>query len=125
MTDTNPLPGNHPTGMFEWSAFGANYSDTSCDGGLCSDHDGNWTSAEIPCPFCCPAAFFEYQWGGGWIVPTCAECEEKLPPKTPLTFHDGYALTFSADCPKCQAQTTTLMREYDTHLADVEAWVAQ
>lgn len=118
------LPQNHPTGMFEWSAFGANYPDTACDNGLCSDYDGNWTSAGIPCPFCNPSAFYEYQWGGGWTVPTCLECQEKLPPKSPLTFHDGPGLTFSADCAKCQAHTTTLMRDYETDRDDIDVWVA-
>jgi hypothetical protein len=116
---------NHPEGQFEWSAFGANYPDTECVDGVCADLDADWsTNAGIPCPFCNSSAFFEYQWGGGWIVPTCYECQEKLPSKTPLTFHDGPGLTFSADCPKCQAHATTLMREYDTDRDDVEVWEA-
>lgn len=111
--ETRPLDSDHPIGMFEWSAFGAWYPDTSCDNGICTDHDGSWTFQGIPCPFCCPAAFWEYQWGGGYVIPTCGNCLAHLPSGTVIKFHDGQSLTWTAQCPGCRSSQPILMREYE------------
>jgi hypothetical protein len=106
---------NHPVGQFQWSAFGATYEDTICvDGNLGDLDDDGRTSAGIPCPFCNPGAYFEYQWGGGYVHPTCATCKMRLPEKAgTVTFHDGVALTWTGDCPTCGPDQPVLMRDYE------------
>lgn len=109
-----------PGGMFQWSAFGANYMDTYCQGGQLFDADSN-TGGEIPCPFCDPAGFWDYEGGDSETIPTCEKCESKLPDHTPLTFHDGAGLTMTAACPTCGDQTM-LWREYDFDAPDFKVW---
>lgn len=112
-------------GDLEWSAFGADYPDTVCssavtweserdnpgDGVLC-DADDEFRPKDIPCPFCLPIAFLEYQSGGRGVEPTCRECLTRLTPEA-VTFHDGQALTWTVACPTCGEPKPGLMREYD------------
>lgn len=117
--------GNHPLGMFEWSEFGAWYPDTYCEEGMLFDADSN-NGGEIPCMFCNPAAYWEYRFDGGYVSPTCSKCEMILPNKTPLVFHDGETLKFSACCPRCGDQPM-LYRDYenvDDYSTEPEAWVS-
>ena len=117
---------DHPDGMFEWSAFGANYMDTYCVDGMLYDADSE-TGGDIPCPFCSPAAHWEYEFDGTYVSPTCSKCEKVLPNHTPLTFHDGKGLSFSADCPTCGRQKM-LYRDYenvDDHTTEPECWEAR
>lgn len=73
MSETATLPGKEQCpGNLEWSAFGATYMDTVCasalewpDGhkerGLC-DADNDFRPGDVPCPFCDPDLFIDYQW---------------------------------------------------------------
>lgn len=125
-------------GHLTWSAFGAHYPDTVCssvldwtgvddapgDGWLC-DADDDFRCKDIPCPFCNPRSFSEYLWEGGYIVPTCATCEQMLPAGTPIDFHDGQALSWTATCPT-DGRCNVLARDYlDTMPeADIPNWFA-
>lgn len=98
-------------GHLTWSAFGASYPDTVCssaltstDGlplpsGVLADADDDFRLADIPCPFCDPAGFAEYQFGGWCNVPLCGVDEARLPEGTAIHFHDATALWWSAECP--------------------------
>jgi hypothetical protein len=99
-------------GYFTWSAFGASYPDTVCASvvqwddenyqghGLC-DADDDFREKGVPCPFCSPESFLEYQFGGGFYVPMWAETEEPVPDRTPIRFHEtGNSLWMSATHPK-------------------------
>jgi len=102
---------------FTWSAFGATYMDTQCDGGLLLDLDS--LRRELSCPMCLPASFYEQHYGGGYVIPTCARCERQLPTETPLQWHElGRSLSASAVCPSCERRTWTLMREYADDVLD-------
>ena len=118
-------PSNHPEGMFEWSAFGAPYMDTYCQEGTLFDADSE-TGGDIPCPFCDPAGHWEYEFDGGYVAPTCTNCEQILPDGTALIFHDGRGLTFSADCPICGHQRM-LYRDYyqDDTATEPKEWRAR
>lgn len=119
------LDPNHPTGMFEWSEFGANYMDTYCEGGMLFDADSN-LGGEIPCMFCNPAAYWEYRFEGGYVSPTCSKCEHILPNATPLRFIDGETLKFRANCPSC-GDRPMLYRDYenvDDYSTEPEEWRA-
>lgn len=109
-----------PQGMFEWSAFGANYSDTYCQDGLLFDADSN-TGGEISCPFCDPIGFADYEFADSETIPTCSKCETKLPNHTPLTFHDGHGLRMTAKCPGCGEQDM-LWRVYDFDTPGFVPW---
>lgn len=125
-------------GRLEWSAFGARYPDTVCssvlewedgegpdDGYLC-DADDDLRCKDIPCPFCNPASFAEYEFGGGYVIPTCATCEQMLPPLTPIDFHDGRGLKMTATCPTC-GRCNVLARDYEDLLpeADIPDWFSK
>lgn len=102
---------------FTWSAFGAPYMDTQCDGGLLLDLDS--LRREDPCPMCNAASFYEHQFGGAFNVPTCARCERMLPTGTALQWHElGRSLSASAACPSCEKRTWTLMRDYGETLGE-------
>lgn len=125
-------------GWLLWSAFGAWYPDSVCSsvltwenpadhpgsGYLC-DADDDLRCKDVPCPFCLPESFTEYEWGGGYVVPTCATCEAMLPPGTPIDYHDGPALTFTATCPT-DGRSNVLMRDYEELLpeAEIPDWFA-
>ena len=97
---------------FTWSAFGATYPDTECAGGRLLDLDGP-TQTDEPCPACRPSDFYEQQFGGSYVIPTCARCERQLPSETSLRWHElGKSLSASAVCPSCDLRTWVLMRDY-------------
>lgn len=106
---------------FAWSAFGAPYRDTTCIDGMCGDLDRDGSAAAgITCPFCDPAGFFEYQFGGNYVEPTCATCLRRGIDPAAITFHDGEALTWSVMCPTCCSDQPALMRDYEPGLSGGE-----
>lgn len=103
---------------FTWSAFGAAYPDTECQDGLLLDLDSDRQPSD-PCPMCQSASFFDQQFGGSYVVPTCARCEHLLPDGAVLQWHErGHALSASAFCPDCDKRTWTVMRDYADELGD-------
>lgn len=111
-----------PGGMFQWSAFGANYPDTYCQNSVLFDADSN-RGGDIPCPFCDPNGFTDYAIAGSDTIPTCSKCETQLPNGTPLKFADGPGLSMSAPCPTCGVQDM-LWREYDPEAEGFVCWEA-
>ncbi|MBF4578923.1 hypothetical protein [Frigoribacterium sp. VKM Ac-2530] len=104
---------------FLWSAFGGR-GDTQCDpvSGYLLDTD-EYDITTTPCPMHQPAEFYEWAWGGSYIVPTCARCERMLPTGTPLQMHElGTSLSASAECGTCGKRTWVLMRNYADALGD-------
>ena len=99
-------------GQLEYSVFGATYPDTECTSDGLVDLDGPTLRDDMCCPLCDPEGFFEYQWGGGYIEPTCSVCLARLPVSS-VKFIDGQTLTWTVDCPKCEATQPGLMRDYD------------
>lgn len=107
------LPGREKCpGNLQWSAFGATYMDTVCASaltwpegqqgyGLC-DADADFREGEIPCPFCDPNGFIEYQWhvGDGETVILWERDEHAVHPDTEIHFHDGQALWWTATHPE-------------------------
>jgi len=98
-------------GQFQWSAFGAPYSDTACQDGACLDLDDLSSTAGIPCPFCAPVPFFDYEWGGTDVEPTCSVCLTRLPVEA-VRFVDATALAWTVECTHCKATQPGLMRDY-------------
>lgn len=99
--------------QLEWSAFGADYMDTACVEGTLYDLDCDAGGfGEIPCPFCRPADFIDYYVDGTTIAPTCTVCQQPLPSRTAIAYHDGKSLRASATCPTCGPRLVEL-REYD------------
>ena len=98
-------------GQLAWSAFGAEYMDTECQNGDLLDLD-SLTFRGTPCPLCQPLNFFEHEWDGTGVEPTCCTCLTRLTPDL-VTFHDGKALTWTVKCPKCTSEQPALMRDYD------------
>jgi len=107
------LPGAEDCpGHLTWSAFGANYPDTVCASaleweegyaayGLC-DADDDFREKDVPCPFCDPDAFIEYQWSvsSGEHVILWAADERAVAPETEIHFHDDTALWWTATHPE-------------------------
>ncbi|MFE6966944.1 hypothetical protein ACFVAJ_17670 [Agromyces sp. NPDC057679] len=92
------MPGREPCPKnLTWSAFGATYPDTYCVDGLLYDADSN-LGGEISCPFCDPVGFTDYQFGGGYVIPLCSHGEHRIPNGTPIHYHDGDNLWWTADC---------------------------
>lgn len=68
------LPGREACpGQMAWSAFGAYYPDTVCatalewnpgtdPGAVLCDADDDFRPKDVPCPFCAPDRFIDYQW---------------------------------------------------------------
>lgn len=106
------LPGREECpGHLRWSAFGASYPDTVCASvlqwpaghegtGLC-DADDAFREKEVPCPFCDPDGFIDYEWNvaGGEHVILWATDEVAVYPDTEIHFHDGEALWWTATHP--------------------------
>lgn len=73
MSETT-LPGREACpGHLTWSAFGAYYPDTVCatalewnpgtdPGAVLCDADDDFRPKDVPCPFCAPDRFIDYQW---------------------------------------------------------------
>lgn len=111
--ETEVLPGQEECpGHLTWSAFGATYPDTVCasaltwpDGhrgyGLC-DADADFREGDVPCPFCDPDSFIDYQWsvGTGETVILWETDEQAVHPDTEIHFHDGQALWWTATHPE-------------------------
>ena len=105
---------------FVWSPFGG-FADTQCDPvtGYLFDTDDMNHGADVPCPMHQPAEFYEWAWGGAYIVPTCARCERMLHTGTPLQMHElERSLSASAECDRCGKRTWVLMRDYGGTLGD-------
>ncbi|MGQ7313392.1 hypothetical protein ACUOFU_16925 [Microbacterium arabinogalactanolyticum] len=111
MTEVLPGKENCP-GHLTWSAFGATYPDTVCASaltwprgyaawGLC-DADDDLREKGIPCPFCDPDGFIEYEWSvsAGETVILWASDEQAVHPDTEIHFHDGEALWWTATHPE-------------------------
>lgn len=115
----NPLAKEECPGDFSWSAFGADYPDTQCDGGRLVDMD-SLTISEIPCPFDNPEAFTEYQFGDP-TFPECSRCSRILPVGTEIHYHEGDngSLWWSAACPDCGLQRVNMVDHGDD--ADIDA----
>jgi len=110
---TETLPGREACpGNLQWSAFGASYPDTVCasvitwaDGykghGLC-DADDDLREKDVPCPFCDPDCFIDYEWSvsGGETVILWEQDERAVHPDTEIHFHDGDALWWTATHPE-------------------------
>lgn len=75
MSETT-LPGREECpGQLIWSAFGARYPDSVCSSALdwtgCDyepvatlcDADDDFRPKDVPCPFCNPVGFIDYEWG--------------------------------------------------------------
>ena len=113
-------------GHFTWSAFGAPYPDTVCASvvqwndesyqghGLC-DADDDFREKGVPCPFCSPESFLEYEFGVGFYVPMWSETEERVPDRTPIRFHEaGSSLWMSATHPKHgELKVRVMEQDYD------------
>ena len=106
------VPATPCPGQFQWSAFGATYSDTACQDGVCLDLDRLSTDGGVPCPFCRPADYFDYEWGGNDVEPTCSVCLTRLPVKA-VRFIDGPALTWTVACTHCKTTQPGLMCNYE------------
>ena len=119
-----PTSSTCPT-WFVWSPFGG-FADTQCDTttGYLFDTDDMNHGADVPCPMHQPVEFYEWAWGGAYIVPTCVRCEEMLPTGTPLQMHElERSLSAAAECPTCGKRTWVLMRDYADALGDeTPAW---
>lgn len=97
-------------GWLTWSAFGSSYPDTACSKSLewgegdepasptLCDADDDLRPKDIPCPFCSPESFTEYEFGGGYIVALCSEGEHLLADGTEIHYHDAESLWWSATC---------------------------
>lgn len=134
------LPGREKCpGNLQWSAFGATYMDTVCASAL------TFREGEIPCPFCDPDGFIEYQWhvGDGETVILWEHDEQAVHPDTEIHFHDGQALWWTATHPErgeervlfrsiidrwdladALEQTTARLREAEAVIAKVRKRVA-
>lgn len=114
-----PASSTCPT-WFVWSPFGG-FADTQCDTatGYLFDTDDMNHGADVPCPMHKPVDFYEWAWGGAYIVPTCARCEQMVPTGTPLQMHElERSLSASAECGSCGKRTWILMRDYADELGD-------
>ncbi|MFL2002338.1 hypothetical protein [Microbacterium sp. A1-JK] len=110
---TVTLPGAEACpGHLTWSAFGARYPDTVCASvldwtgvepgwGLC-DADDDFRPKDVPCPFCDPDAFIDYQWSvsDGEHVVLWETDETAVHPDTQIHFHDAQALWWTATHPE-------------------------
>ena len=110
---TETLPGREACpGNLQWSAFGASYPDTVCASsltwpeghqgyGLC-DADDDLREKDVPCPFCDPDGFIDYQWSvsDGETVILWEQDEQAVHPDTEIHFHDGEALWWTATHPE-------------------------
>ncbi len=101
-----PLGREACPGHFQWSAFGATYPDTVCSSalewdegyiawGLC-DADDNFREKGVPCPFCNPEDFLEYQWGAPEERSIIWESDGTPVAGSDIHFHDGQALWWTA-----------------------------
>jgi len=104
---------------FTWSAFGGRF-DTQCAPaeGYLLDTDSD-VLTDVPCPMHEAVEFYEWAWGGAYIVPTCGRCERMLHTGTALQMHElGTGLSASAECDRCGKRTWVLMRDYGGTLGD-------
>ena len=124
MDATTTLPGKEACpGWLAWSAFGANYPDTACstiltwedprdhpgNGYLC-DADDDLRCKDVPCPFCRPQMFMEYQFSEA--TPLWAADETPVAEGTEIHFHDAPALWWTATHPE-RGEERVLMREIE------------
>mgnify|MGYP001614826056 CR=1 FL=1 len=112
MSETT-LPGREACpGHLTWSAFGAYYPDTVCatalewnpgtdPGAVLCDADDDFRPKDVPCPFCAPDRFIDYQWAVslGEHVILWATDETAVHPDTDIHFHDAQALWWTATHP--------------------------
>lgn len=112
-TATETLPGKEECpGQLVWSAFGARYMDTVCSSALdwskaghepvatLCDADDDFRPKDVPCPFCDPAGFVGYEWGGpDEHTVLWASDETPVPDSTEIHFHDAEALWWTATHP--------------------------
>ena len=120
MTAVNETPTEKCPGHLEWSAFGAWYPDTACSTALdwtgsvepgtptLCDADDDYRPKDIPCPFCDPEGFTQYQFAEA--TPLWATDESPVPAGTEIHYHDGKALTWTARHPE-RGEEAVLMRE--------------
>lgn len=101
-------------GYLQWSAFGAGYPDSVCSSVLdwseagyepaatLCDADDDFRPKDVPCPFCDPDGFIEYQWGvaGGETVILWESDETAVHPDVEIHFHDADALWWTATHPE-------------------------
>lgn len=106
-------------GHMAWSAFGAPYMDTACSSALdwseagytpvaeLCDADDDFRPRGIPCPFCDPEGFIEYQWGdrAEYAVHWADGSDAGYPE---IHFHDGEALWWSATHPERGEEPVTI-----------------
>ncbi len=128
MTESPELPGKEQCpGVLTWSAFGASYPDTVCSSALdwtdCDyepiailcDADDDHRPKDIPCPFCNPDGFIEYQWGTpDEIHIRWATDDTTVTPGTEIHFHDSddAALWWTATHPD-RGEERVLIRTLD------------
>lgn len=109
------LPGKEVCpGHLTWSAFGAPYPDSVCSSVLdwseteepapvatLCDADDDFRPKDIPCPFCDPSGFIEYQWGSGDEHIVLWERDETpVADDVEIHFHDGKSLWWTATHPE-------------------------
>lgn len=117
------LPGREECpGNLTWSAFGATYPDTVCasvltwaDGyqgsGLC-DADDDFRERDVPCPFCSPEAFIEYEWGEPQDYLLLWASDESPADGVEIHFHDGQALWWTATHPERGEERVLIRRGF-------------
>ena len=122
MTALTPDAREKCPGHLTWSAFGAPYPDSVCSTVLnwtgvrepasptLCDADDDFRPKDIPCPFCDPAGFTDYQFSEA--TPLWATDETPVAQGTEIHYHDGQALTWTATHPD-RGEETVLMREME------------
>lgn len=112
-------------GQLQWSAFGARYEDTQCGstwtfdatgepvGPYLQDLDSDRVQQDIPCPFCDPAGFTGYQWGGADEYVVIWGDGEHAPEGTELHFHNAPDLWWSATHPERGEERVGVRRRFD------------
>lgn len=125
MSDTRTLTPSACPGHLEWSAFGATYMDTVCSNSLnweagedpgaeLCDADNGFRPSGTPCPLCDSEGFQEWLgWRDGLTKLLWSKDEQPVAEETPITFHDGKALTWTAIHPE-RGEETVLAREDDS-----------
>lgn len=133
MNDRTVLPGKEECpGYLQWSAFGARYPDTVCSSALdwskagyepiatLCDADDDFRPKDVPCPFCDPDGFLDYEWGGAWTVPCWDDDKTRVPDRVSIHFHDGDALRFTATDPSTGTERQVMFRDCENDAADDE-----
>lgn len=121
-TATSLLGKEQCPGHLTWSAFGASYPDSACSSALdwsdCDytpvaelcDADDDYRPKGVPCPFCDPKGFTEYEFAEATAL--WASDESPVLAGTEIHYHDGRSLTWTATHPE-RGEETVLMRQME------------